>query len=159
MSKAEEIVLWMLAIYILFRCLCALAGWLAFSETDFEKETRCYYQRLLDAKKIPDESKRMMVLDELAIEVGAGTEHTLIGTPFRVDENIIDTRQTPIAEADLCNNIHRALQTRYARSAQERAAKSDQIAFLALLIALGSGLVSFFALRSTSRMKKEKLAQ
>jgi len=107
MSKIEKIVLWVLAIFLLFRCLCVLAGVLAFFETDYQEDTKRYYQKLVDILKEPDESKKRYALYELAIEVGAGTEHTVIGTPYRVDEHLTTIPQTIISESEIVNNINK----------------------------------------------------
>lgn len=134
MSKVEKIGLLVLAIYLIARVL-------GFFGTDYKR-------KLVDILKEPDEIKKRDDLHELAIEVGAGAENTVFGTPYEdpLNENATKMPHTEISESELVNNINIALQT-------EQAAKSNQIAVLALLVAIGSG---FYTFHTTSQIKKDK---
>ena len=165
-SITEKIFVLAIAIYLLSYCLHAFVVMLTSSQTDYQEDSRHYHQKLLDILKEPDEVKKRDALHELAIEVGAGAEHTVQGTPYRVDEHLTMKPFTIISESEIVNNINNALQTKSTMSAQEQAEKSNLIAVFALLVAMGSGLVamgsgllSFSAKRATSRIKKEKPAQ
>lgn len=161
MSKIEKIALWLLAIYILFRCLCAIAGTLGFFETDYEREIRRNKQKLnkilttVTPTEI-DKLERYDALREFAREVGAGAENTVIGTPYKDprDERATIIPNTIISESELVNNINIALQTDSAISAQIQAVKTNRIAFLAFLVSLGAALGSIYAIRTTSQVKK-----
>ena len=147
MSKAEKFFLWVFAIYLLF----TLARVLAFSETAYQEDTRRYHLRLPDILRETDEFKKRDALHELAIEVGAGAEHTVQGTPYRVDEHLTVKPYTIISESEIVNNINIALQTRSNLSTQEQARKSNLIAFFAVFISLGALLVSFRVKKQSHR--------
>lgn len=159
MSQTEKIFLWMLGVFLLCLGLWALVRVLVFSETDYQEDTRRYHQKLVDILNDRDEVKKRDGLHELAIEIGAGAEHTVIGTPYKVDEHWTTIPQTIISESEIVNNINVALQTRSTLSGQEQAKKSNLIAFLALVVAVLSGLVSVFAILATRRNKKQRERQ
>ena len=125
-----KLVVAVIAVIIL---ILILAGIYAFSGTAYDRQTRQYEQELLDVLKLDDENKRMDALKDLAKRVGAGTEHTIIGTPVRVDSNTILRPQTPITESKLVENIQYAFQTRNSHSAALASQKGNYIAYGALL--------------------------
>lgn len=141
LSKTEKIILVAIAVYLLFDY--------AFSETDYQKDTRRYHLELVDIlQNEPNEPERRDALHELAMEVGAGGEHTVIGTPYRPASettNLTIVPHTTISESEIVNNIHVALQTRSTMSAQEQARQSNQIAFCAFGVSLVAVVVSFLA--------------
>ena len=152
MNRLEKLFIFAFSIWLICRTLAFLAP-LAFWDPDFEKETIHYYQRLLDAKRIGEVTKREEVLRDLAVELGAGTVRWATGAPVRVDEHaIVTTSYDAMSEAELVSNIHFAIQTRSALSAQKLASQSNLIAFLAFLAAAVAAFVAYLAWRSKSRV-------
>ncbi len=141
--------------------LLGVAMYVVFSETAYEQQTLRYNQALVDAHEEADESKRVKALKELARKVGAGSEHTEIGTPVRIDPHTVTTPQTQISESELAQNILNALQTRASLSGSKAAAKSNKIAFaaLALSVFLGAGslAVAIIALVTARRTGRKRL--
>ena len=127
-------------IIIIITLVLVAVAFYVFSGTSYERQTQQFEQELPKVLTIETEQERMDSLKELARRIGAGTEHTIVGTPVRVDENTIMTPQTPITESKLVENIHYALQTRNSHSAALAAKKGNYIAFGALVIAM-AGLV------------------
>ena len=140
--------------------LLVVAKYVVFSETAYDKQTRSYEKELLDAREL-DGIKRLDALKELAKKVGAGIEHTEIGTPVRIDPHMVVTPQRPISESELSQNIHNALQTRAALSGSKAATKSNRIAFAALVLSVilgGSSLtVAIIALVTGGRTESKRL--
>lgn len=150
MSKRRKSVLWVVVALLL------LAGFylLLFAETDYDKQTGRYYLKLKDAAKEQDRARKRQALYDLATEVGAGTEHTVLGTPYKRDEHTTVLPQTVISESELFNNIHVALQTRGALSARRQGVMS----FVTFLVALSAAGASAWAAYTAWRFGKDMSA-
>jgi len=152
MSKTEKIALCMLAMYLLFRFLWGIVGDLGFFNTDYEQEIRFYEQKRDEIlnRKTPteiDKVNRYEDLRELARNVGAGAENTVVGTPYPDprDDRATKIPHTIISESELVNNINMALQTKSAIYAQKQATKNNIISIFALLVSILTALGSCFA--------------
>ena len=106
-------------------------------------EIKKYRQDLCNIVKIKYENQRRQELVQLAIDVGAGSVHTVIaGTPQAADSTTSTIDQ--ISETELVININDALQTETMISALKTANLSWIIAVIAIVIALVSVAISIF---------------
>ncbi len=157
MNRLEKLFIFAFSIWLICRTLTSvtpLASW----DPHFEKETNCYHQRLLDAKRIGDVNLRVEVLHELATEVGAGSVRRSTGEPVRLNEHVtVTTSHDAMSESELVSNINLAIQTRSSLSAQKLAERSNGIAFVALVVSVMTAIGSCLPWRSKLRVKKNEL--
>lgn len=149
----------LIAISIIMVCLLIFGKQILLTKTNYQKETERLQQKLVEilGKPEPDKQKKREALKDLAMEVGAGTEHTVYGTPFRLDPQTIERPHTVITETQLVLNINDALRTRSSISAVDEATKSNWIAFGALVISFISLAVAYSAYYKSSQIESKKL--